>query len=39
VRGLAEDLALRAAIMAAYQFADEAKRERGKGRTEPGPRA
>jgi cell division protein ZapA (FtsZ GTPase activity inhibitor) len=30
---------LRAAIMAAYQFADEAKRERGKYRPEPGPRA
>jgi cell division protein ZapA (FtsZ GTPase activity inhibitor) len=30
---------LRAAIMAAYQFADEAKREQGKHRPEPGPRA
>jgi cell division protein ZapA (FtsZ GTPase activity inhibitor) len=30
---------LRAAIMAAYQFADEAKREPGKSRTEPDPRA
>ena len=27
---------LRAAIMAAYQFADEAKREQGKKRSEPG---
>jgi cell division protein ZapA (FtsZ GTPase activity inhibitor) len=27
---------LRAAIMAAYQFADEAKREQGKHRPEPG---
>jgi cell division protein ZapA (FtsZ GTPase activity inhibitor) len=30
---------LRAAIMAAYQFADEAKPEQGKHRPEPGPRA
>jgi cell division protein ZapA (FtsZ GTPase activity inhibitor) len=30
---------LRAAIMAAYLFADEAKREQGKHRPEPGPRA
>jgi hypothetical protein len=29
---------LRAAIMAAYQFADEAKREPGKSRPELGPR-
>jgi cell division protein ZapA (FtsZ GTPase activity inhibitor) len=30
---------LRAAIMAAYLFADEAKREQGKHRPKPGPRA